>query len=198
MASAQLAAILLVVTAWFAEAGHPLPAAIAKSTKAFAASPFPVNTEGAKMLLEDGWVDTLTPEAFPSMCKSLTECGWNRSVVAYADLLGSKRLLFSEEIAEAAPAPVQVPATGSDRKADLEVHAVRLSLLLEQTCMESGPRACWRSAAQRNNVKGGAKELRPVTITFGEPRSPAAAYSDRSDRQTSLVASLREFRLASW
>jgi hypothetical protein len=80
----------------------------------------------------------------------------------------------------------------------LEMHAVRLSLLLGQSCTESGPRRCWRSAGESFSTDSAAspKELRPITITFGKSWS-SQAVSETPPMQSPLITSMKQFRLTS-
>jgi hypothetical protein len=174
------------------------------------------------MFVEDSWLDAFATEAAaPSLCKSLSECGWNRSVGVYADIASSKRSLFlladlSSESSDLATGvareDVQAKADDDQRSLEqersreieetrlaLETQAVRLSLLLGQSCTETGPRQCWRSATPAARTGGtDTKELRPVTVTFsGEPRSHRAAYDNTQNSKARLVTSLKQFRLAS-
>jgi len=69
----------------------------AKSTPAFAAVGFSASMDSAKLFFDDAWVDTQITSFTPSLCKNLNECGRNKTVIAYADILADKQLLFSED-----------------------------------------------------------------------------------------------------
>jgi hypothetical protein len=85
----------------------------------------------------------------------------------------------------------------------LETNAVRLSLLVHRSSMESGRiRQCWHDRKQSSDHgnNAAARMLRPITITFSESRqSPRGSlYSKSSElhhQLTPLVSSLKHFRL---
>jgi len=221
MALLHLTVALVGTAAWTAKAGYSLPHAVAKSNYApeFATGMFQAGEESTKMLLEDAWVDTSITAATPSLCKSLNECGWNRSITAYADILGSKRLLLSgdasyeeddilleqlqkerEQLKQLQQLQVLAAQANAEERLAQEAHAVRLSLLLGQSCTESGPRQCWRGATQSSKGDDDTtapKELRPISITFGEPHRSRSGRADLSPTRTPLITSLRHFKLPS-
>jgi hypothetical protein len=184
-----------------------------------------VSLSDGEMSVEDAWVDTQITSPTLSMCKSLTECGWNttswnQSIIAYADILGSKRLLLTDtglELAAAssdtaAPPQVLAPdaevvvpqdevviASSANEKLALETSAVRLSLFLAQSCTESGPRQCWQSGARERHMSSSSasspRKLRPVTITFAESAS-TTRKAPSSSLEAPLIRSLKHFRLS--
>jgi len=160
----------------------------------------PASVADAKSLMEnDAWVDTTITSPTPSLCKSLGECGWNRtswnrSVLAYADIVSSKRMLLDDSVVVEAEAPAVVIADASQDKFSLESHAVQLSLLLARSCTESGPRQCSQGTATGADDASAdsPRQLNPVTISFGGPRSSARKYS--TSTEAPLISSLRHFR----
>merc|ERR1719198_2814020 len=146
------------------------------------------------MLFEDTWVDTRITAQTQSPCTSLGECGGNRSnTTAYADIIGSKMLMFSGGASsEDTDAKASPPSVGTCEERPLEAYAVRLSLLLKQSCTESGPSRCWRqSGAEAPPISSNARNLRPVTVTFGESHSSRTLLPESTHSQASLVTSLR-------
>lgn len=181
-------------------AARGVNAGFSLSALQFANGLFPASVADAKSLMEnDAWVDTTITSPTPSLCKSLGECGWNRtswnrSVLAYADIVSSKRMLLEDSLVEAeAPAVIQI-ADASQDKLSLESHAVQLSLLLARSCTESGPRQCSQDAATvADDASAGApRQLRPVTISFGGPRGSARKFS--TSTEAPLISSLKHFR----
>jgi len=222
----RLVMTLIAVVAPVAKAGYLTPkffVDFAKSTPSFASGVLgkvSASVDNTKMLLEDDWVDTQITRSAPSLCRSLRECGLNTTspgsnVLSYEDVFNvfsSKRALLSvltpvesnSASTETAPEAVQsTVAVRSDTQGRLalEMHAVRLSLLVEKSCTQSaGPRQCWRSGTQSSSQSDKAvKELRPMTVTFSELHSSQAAPKDPvpTQIQTSLVSSLRQFVLTS-
>lgn len=182
------------VLAPVARAGFALPLGVVQPTSSDAATTLQASVERAKTFLEDAWVDTQISAPTPSPCRSLNECGWkradwNRSIGTYADMLDSKRPLAFTHVEQTRP----------EQRTILEASAVQLSLLLERSCTELGPRQCWRrsSGAAEGPAPSGAKELRPVTITFGESNGSRDIRSSPSAARAPLVASLKHFRLTS-
>jgi len=200
----------------------------AKSTPAFAAIAFPASMDSAKLFFEDAWVDTQITSVTPSLCKSVSECGWNRTAIAYADILADKQLFFPEDTAfgddfyeedqllfaedaqieafsDVAHAILAAPASPresgfaasavGDEHLIMETHAVRLSLLLAQSCTVSGPRQCWQAAKESSSSDSAAtqRELRPMTISFGQPATPTRGSP--ASTQAPLITSMRHFRL---
>jgi hypothetical protein len=185
----------------------------------------------AKGLLDDAWVDTSISAKAPP-CKSLEECGWNRSRASYADTFGSKILIlsgasYSDQQRCNASAPTAIDAfsevnamprmqfssvatsenqgriselesSKAAQRVAVETHAVRLDLLLGQSCMEFGPRACWQtkgSVAIPKSQKGVAvRELRPITVSFRESQGARVVRQVPAPTMSPLVASLRAFR----
>lgn len=205
----HLAALLMVMAAWTAEAGFSLARGEPLSTTDALAA----NVESASTLLEDAWVDTQITAQTPPLCKSLSECGWNGSTVAYADINSSKNLLLSGDASfeedtstpssEAVPQPLQLTGVQSaqqhaETRLSLETEAVRLSLLLEQSCTESGPRQCWRSVNLNTRIHDttSPRQLRPITVTFGESTDVRTTLSERLPTHTPLVTSLAQFRIS--
>jgi len=157
----------------------------------------------AKTFLEDSWVGAEIPAPSPSPCRSLNECGWkradwNRSIGSYAGMFDSKRLLLADDAFCELASKREEKARVEQRKI-LEASAVQLSLLLERSCTELGPRQCWRRSAGLLDRSSSSvtKELRPVTITFGESYGSRDIRSAPSAARAPLVASLKHFRLTS-
>jgi len=212
---------LIAMVAPVAKAGYLTPkffVDFAKSTPAFASGVLgkvSATVDSSKMLLEDAWVDTQITRSTPLLCRSLNECGLNKTrrssnVLSYEDVFNvfsSKRALLSvltpvesntasaETTPEAVQSTVAVRSDTEGRLA-LELHAVRLSLLVEKSCTQSGPRQCWRSGTQLAAAHSD-KELRPMTVTFSELHGSKAAPKDPVPTQTPLVSSLRQFVLTS-
>jgi len=219
-----------IATAFISLIVRGVNAGFETSALSFATGLFTASMDGVKMALEDdAWVDTQITSSTPSLCKSLDECGWNRtswnmSVLAYADIISSKRLLLEDALSEDAgietpvalaaeeslltPSPeAPVAASANADRLSLEAHAVRLSLLVGESCTESGPRQCWRNSAAETLPKGAldtvgygvatttTRKLRPVTISFGEPRG-SGRHAPLSD-EGPLVKSLNHFRFTS-
>jgi len=183
--------------------------------------------DSAKLFFDDAWVDTQITSFTPSLCKNLNECGRNKTVIAYADVLADKQLLFSEDKAygddfyeedqllfsedtqveanDVAHADLAIPAAPresvfaasavEDEHFIMETHAVRLSLLLAQSCTVSGPRQCWQAAKESSSSDSAAtqRELRPMTISFGQPATPTRGSP--ASTQAPLITSMRHFRL---
>jgi len=186
----------------------------------------------AKGLLEDAWIDTSISPKTP-LCKSLEECGWNRSRASYADTPGSKILLlsgasFSDQqrcnvsapaAIHAVPEVIAMPRTQSSseftseqqgriseldglkaaQRVALEMHAVRLNVLLSQSCMEFGPRPCWRTkgsdAISKFQEGAAVRELRPITVSFRESHNSRVVRQVPAQTMPPLVTSLRAFRI---
>lgn len=203
----HVAMTLIAMIAWVANAGYPLSPSIAKSTASLAASAFPAAS--MKTFLEDSWVDTQISAPTPSPCHSLDKCGWsgsdwNRSIVAYADIIGSKKLLLGEredalsEHKTQREESVQVEAS---RREALELSAVHLSVLLSKSCTEFGPRQCWRRSihdpAVTGSIASASRQLLPMTITFGKSHVPQDFRNTPSSARAPLVTSLKQFHLRS-
>jgi len=261
--------MVLVITVPAVEASFASSMATVESRPLATAVNFAADIDqSAKALLADSWVDTWVAPRASSMCTSISECGWNRSMTAYADIAGSKQMLFSnDETAEAVlavgskvligdtdrtqkecsqllhtiativetdssqiPYKLDVNVNGypvwlraqdvkqaptedlekarssaenggkasSEERLALETYAVRLSLLLGQSCTESGLRQCWRRSAVGGNVvtsSTATRELKPVTLSFGDHLSSRAVRKEAKHEQSQLIQSLRHFRL---
>jgi len=185
------------------------PASTAKSSPAFSLSVFQAGADSRQRLLKDAWVDAQITAQSPSLCKSLSECGWNRSAVAYADVLSSKQLMFAEDASSQGVYHHSVSVDGifgdtatdkddeasQEERATLEMHAVRLSVVLQQSCMENGSRACWRQHSAGTPIVRGPRELKPISISFGEPQTLHAGRSGILPKSSTLIPSLKHFRL---
>jgi hypothetical protein len=204
----HIAASLVVMAAWTAEAGGSLVRGAPLSTTNGLAA----NVDTAGTLSEDTWVDTQITAQTSPLCKSLSECRWNSSIATYADILSGKRMLLSGEAsleadtstpsAEATPESLQFSGMetakqNAVKRLSLETEAVRLSVLLGQSCTEYGPRQCWRSAVPKSHQHDSAtpKQLRPITITFGESTGARTAQ-ELLPTQSPLIKSLGQFRFS--
>lgn len=88
-----------------------------------------------------------------------------------------------------------------------ENHAVGLSLLLQNSCITTGPRRCWHKPAyalRASDVDSSSipRELRPISITFKEPHGARMATKHLADviddvvmPTTPLITSLKPFLL---
>lgn len=197
MAALHSVMALIAVMAPVANAGFALPVGVAQSTSLNAGNTLRASVES--MFLEDAWVDTQITAPAPSPCKSLDECGWNRSdwnrsMVAYADIASSKRLLLSD-FEHATNSEEQVML---EHRQILEASAVQLSLLLQRSCTEVGYRQCWRKPLHvGTGTSEGPRELRPVTITFRESLDVRDMRRSLTAPPVPLITSLKHFRLNS-
>lgn len=203
----HVAAILITTAVWVANAGYSLSPRIAKSTPSLAASAF--HAGSVRTFLEDSWVDTQISAPTPSPCQSLDKCGWNttdwnRSIFAYADIIGSKQLLLAghedalSEHETKREASVQVEAA---RRQAIELSAVQVSVLLSRSCTEFGPRQCWRRSIRSpvtvEGTRSASRELRPVTIRFGDSDVSRDVRGTPASASAPLVTSLKHFHLSS-
>lgn len=193
-----MAAKHLVVTILaFASQGSSLPMTSVLTSAPMVGNDFRFDESRTGLLLEDAWVDTQVTLQQPSLCTSLSECGWNGTAFAYADILGSKSSTFSDDVSIASGARDSPSTTILEERRALERHAVRLSLMLEDGCLKHGQRTCLRFGVPQNgdiNRKAASRELRPITISF--EREPSASRALLVEAP--LITSLRDFHLSSF
>lgn len=105
----------------------------------------------------------------------------------------------AEDLEKARSAAENGKQASPEEQLALETHAVRLSLLLGQSCTEAGPRQCWRRSAAASSMATSStatRELKPVTLSFGEHLSSRAVRKEAKHEQSPLIQSLRHFRLS--
>lgn len=154
----------------------------------FSVKEFPLGVEVAKMLLDDTWVDLQVTSNASATCKNMTDSGSNRSSGAHAGLAGSNSPMVVAGAGAAAPAPPsgftrqwpQMAARSKQEPPAIEMQAAALSLLLEHSCSSSGSRQCLRSSHIH------PRELRPITVTFGDSHSSKLVRSPRELRPITI------------
>lgn len=165
-----------------------------KLMPSFSVNGFPLGVEVAKMLLDDTWVDLQVTSnssdlqvtsIASAICKNTTDSA-SGSSGAQVGLAGSTSPMIVAGAGAAAPAPPlsgvtpQMAARSKQEPPAIETQAVALSLLLERSCARSGSRQCLRSAHIH------PRELRPITVTFGDSHSSKLVHSPRELRPVTI------------
>jgi len=170
--------------------------------------------ENVNLLLGDVWVDTQITTPLPSLCKSISDCGWNgedmfsrgsRGKLSSDGAMTAPSLgIIAESVGIGESAVANLQTEQASRRFALEVNAVHLSLLVQQGCMESGNRRrCWRSSTPGSfkTSSDTPRVLNPVTIEFSESRDPRSSSKTESpvllqhQFAAPLISSLKPFRL---
>eukprot|EP00930_Biecheleria_cincta_P051203 TRINITY_DN36363_c0_g1_i1.p1 TRINITY_DN36363_c0_g1~~TRINITY_DN36363_c0_g1_i1.p1 ORF type:complete len:185 (-),score=31.77 TRINITY_DN36363_c0_g1_i1:565-1119(-) len=169
-----LAATVVAIVAGVADAGSW------QSMPLFAGGGLPSGVEVAKVITGDTWVDLHITSNAPALCKSLRDCKGNGSSSAHGDVAGSKMQMLVADVEDMAPQSGVTRAAAGHQQEPLamETQALALSLLLKQRRAKS------------------TRELRPVTITFGETHAPKRVRDDLSTDKASLITSLAHFGLS--
>jgi len=157
----------------------------------------PSDVEVAKMLLDDTWVDLQIKSNMSGICKSLSDCRRNGGSGTHPSVASSQTSLLAAGAGATPPGPPsevlpqwsQTAASREQGQLAIESHAVALSLLLEHSCAKSESRRCLRSS------HASARELRPITITFGDSHASKLVRNVPLASAAPLITSLSHFGL---